>query len=105
MTFNLSKLFCTLFGLGFIGKMPGTLGSMVALLFYIALKPYIPFIYFVVFLFIIIILSIITIYIYQKKKGKEDRKEIIIDEYIGQTITMFFLEYNFLNLMLAFVFF
>ena len=105
MYFNLSKIFCTLFGLGFISKMPGTIGSIVGILFYILVKPYLPLNYFVIFLFLIMLLSFLTIYFYQIKKGKEDRKEIIIDEFIGQIITVMFLEYNFLNLLLAFVLF
>ena len=105
MYFNLSKIFCTLFGLGFISKMPGTIGSIVGVLFYILAKPYLSLNYFVVFLFLVILLSFLTIYIYQLKRGKEDRKEIIIDEFIGQIITMIFLEYNFLNLLLAFILF
>ena len=43
--------------------------------------------------------------IYQKTAGKEDRSEIIIDEFIGQQIPLFFIEISTLNIILMFVFF
>ena len=43
--------------------------------------------------------------IYQRTAGKEDRSEIIIDEFIGQQIPLFFIEISTLNIILVFVFF
>ena len=41
--------------------------------------------------------------IYQQTSGK-DRSEIIIDEFIGQQIPLFFIEITTLNIILMFVF-
>ena len=43
--------------------------------------------------------------IYQRTKGKEDRSEIIIDEFIGQQIPLFLIQISILNVILMFVFF
>ena len=42
--------------------------------------------------------------IYQKTAGKEDRSEIIIDEFIGQQIPLFFIELSTLNIFLCLFF-
>ena len=39
--------------------------------------------------------------IYQRKAGKEDKSEIIIDEFIGQQIPLFFIEISVLNIILC----
>jgi len=105
MYHKVAKNYCTILGLGFVSKMPGTLGSLVGLLITGLSLTLINYYFLMIFLFIIFILSIIFIYVYQLKEGKSDKSEIIIDEFIGQSIVLLFFDVNFLNLLLAFILF
>jgi phosphatidylglycerophosphatase A len=98
-------MYCTLFKIGNFKYMPGTLGSFVGLLVGIILKVTFPLVIYILIIFIITMVAIIMINIYQKTAGKEDRSEIIIDEFIGQQIPLFFIELSTLNIFLMFVFF
>ena len=91
---NLNILFVTMFGLGKISKIPGTLGSLATLfLFYfffhiLNLSSNIIF----VGLIVIFIFSFFAIETHIKDKDNKDPKEIIIDEFIGQSIPIFLYE-------------
>ena len=103
--FIFSYLFCTIFKIGNIKYMPGTLGSIIGVVAGIFLKNTIPITYYVLIILLIFLIAIITINIYQTKVGKEDRSEIIIDEFIGQQIPIFFIELNILNIVMCFMLF
>ena len=103
--FFLSNLYCTIFKVGNFKYMPGTLGSIIGLFVGIILKTVFPLLIYILIIFIITIVAIIMINIYQQKAGKEDRSEIIIDEFIGQQIPLFLIEISTLNIILMFVFF
>jgi phosphatidylglycerophosphatase A len=103
--FLLSDMYCTLFKIGNSKYMPGTLGSFVGLLIGIILKVIFPLATYIFIIIIITITAIIMINIYQRTAGKEDRSEIIIDEFIGQQIPLFFIEISVLNIILVFVLF
>mgnify|MGYP001235313393 CR=1 FL=1 len=103
--FILSDLFCTIFKIGNIKFMPGTLGSFVGLLIGLILKITLPIVIYIITILLILIFAIIAINIYQSKVGKEDRSEIIIDEFIGQQIPLLFIEISVLNIALCFIFF
>ena len=105
MKYILAKNISTIIGIGYISKMPGTLGSLVGLIIGTIGLKYLPLIFFLIFFFLLIILSVISIYIYQLKEGKHDRSEIIIDEFIGQILVLIFLEINILNALYAFLLF
>ncbi len=105
MKFILAKNVSTILGIGYISKMPGTLGSLVGLIVGAISLKYLSFIFFLIFFILLIILSVISIHIYQLKEGKQDRSEIIIDEFIGQVLVLIFLEINILNALLAFLLF
>ena len=102
--FLLSDMYCTLFKIGNFKYMPGTLGSFVGLLVGIILKVTIPLVIYILIIFIITMVAIM-INIYQKTAGKEDRSEIIIDEFIGQQIPLFFIELSTLNIFFNVCFF
>tara|TARA_A100001011_G_C13753182_1_gene612114 strand:- start:126 stop:521 length:396 start_codon:yes stop_codon:yes gene_type:complete len=85
--------------------MPGTLGSIIGVVAGIFLKNTIPITYYVLIILLIFLIAIITINIYQTKVGKKDRSEIIIDEFIGQQIPIFFIELNILNIVMCFILF
>ena len=105
MILLIAENICTLFGLGNISKMPGTLGSIVGVfvgLFLLYLLP-IHIVYFV-FIFLLL-LSFYAIKKYQSKVGQNDRSEIIIDEVVGQILVITFINLNFIEIVFAFVLF
>ena len=99
------KNICTVFGLGYFTKMPGTLGSIAGIFLGFILLSFFP-IQLVLFFFIFLLaLSLYAIRIYQKQEGKADKSEIIIDEVLGQLLVLMFIELEFLQLFCAFILF
>ena len=91
---NLNTLFVTMFGLGKIPKIPGTFGSfatIVILYFFFHVFELSSNIILII-LINIFILSFLAITIYIKYNENKDPKEIIIDEFIGQSIPIFMYE-------------
>tara|TARA_B100000131_G_C17866635_1_gene512446 strand:+ start:49 stop:540 length:492 start_codon:yes stop_codon:yes gene_type:complete len=85
---KINFLFITLFGLGKIKKIPGSFASLVSTIFLFFIFHIINFSP-NIFLFILLIIFIISIYcinIYIKENDDKDPKEIVIDEFIGQSI-------------------
>ncbi len=105
LSFYLADIFCTVFKLGNIKYMPGTIGSLVGVIAGLYFKYFLSIYVYIFFFFIIIIFSIIAINVYQSKKGKSDRSEIIIDEFIGQQIPIILFEINLINILFGFIFF
>ena len=91
---NINTLFVTMFGLGKIPKIPGTFGSLATvILLYIFfhilnLSPIIIFL----FLIIIFFFSFIAVAIYIRDNTNKDPKEVVIDEFIGQSIPIYLYE-------------
>ena len=91
---NLNTLFVTLFGLGKISKIPGTLGSLATIivlyiLFHVLdLSPNAI----LIGLIIIFIFSFLTVAAHIKNNENKDPKEVIIDELIGQSIPIYLYE-------------
>jgi phosphatidylglycerophosphatase A len=90
---NLSKIFISIFGIGFIKFAPGTFGSLISLLFYYLtlniLNVYIIFLIFCcVFLF-----SLKFIKIYSEIVNQNDSSSIVIDEFLGISFIMLFYDY------------
>ena len=91
---TLNTLFVTMFGLGKIPKIPGTFGSLATII--------ILYIFFhvlnlssnsiLICLIIISIFSFSAVAIYIKDNENKDPKEIIIDEFIGQSIPIYLYE-------------
>tara|TARA_B100000989_G_scaffold228243_1_gene175294 strand:- start:735 stop:1238 length:504 start_codon:yes stop_codon:yes gene_type:complete len=91
---NINTLFVTIFGLGRVPKIPGTFGSLATVIIL-----YIFFHIFnlssnliLVFLVVIFILSFLAVKHYIKNNKNKDPKEIIIDEFIGQSIPIYLYE-------------
>ena len=99
-----SKLFVTLFGIGFFPMASGTLGSICAILTWYFFITYFSIIYFY-FIFIFLFLS--SFYLtdkYLSTSSKEDPSEVIIDEFIGQSIPLLFIvNFNIYEVLIAFV--
>ena len=85
---NLNYLFVTLFGIGNISKIPGSIASLVTI--------FILFILFHVFkinpniiligLITIFFISLYSVSIFIRDLPEKDPKEVVIDEFIGQSI-------------------
>ena len=91
---TLNTLFVTMFGLGKVPKIPGTFGSLATVI--------ILYIFFHVLNFSsnLILIALIVIFIFSfsaitahiKDNDNKDPKEVIIDEFIGQSIPIYLYE-------------
>ena len=91
-TFN--SLFVTMFGLGKIKFMPGTFGSLATtiILFYLFHSLKISTNVVLIGLIIIFVYSFYAISTHTKYSKNKDPREIIIDEFLGQTIPIYLYE-------------
>ena len=91
-TFN--SLFVTMFGLGKIKFMPGTFGSLVTtIILYCMFHIYnISYNIILIGLIIIFIYSFYAVSIHIKYSKNKDPNEIIIDEFLGQSIPIYIYE-------------
>ena len=82
----------TLFGIGHIKYAPGTVASFVTcLIYYSLISIKINFIYLLIIFLILLIYSIILIDKLSHHFKEKDPKEIVIDEFIGQSIPLIFM--------------
>ena len=91
---NLNTLFVTMFGLGRIPKVPGTFGSLatVIILYIFFHKLELSSNLILIGLIIIFIFSFSAIAAHIKYNENKDPKEVIIDEFIGQSIPIYLYE-------------
>tara|TARA_B100000073_G_C23446623_1_gene457595 strand:- start:82 stop:585 length:504 start_codon:yes stop_codon:yes gene_type:complete len=91
---NFDTLFVTMFGLGKIKIIPGTFGSLVTVIILyfffniLSLSPNLV----LIGLIIIFIYSFSAVAKYIKENENKDPKEVIIDEFIGQSIPIYLYE-------------
>ena len=98
----ISKIYVSIFGLGFSSVGPGTLGSLFTVLFWYFSILYNHYIFYILFL-MISISSYFFISNYLKDVNTDDPSEVIIDEYIGQSIPLLFIyNFNFIEVLVAF---
>ena len=91
---NIAIQLITMFGIGRISKIPGTIASFVTCLFYFLCIIFnVNIIFLFITFFIILILSIIFINKYSSNFTEIDAKEIVIDEFLGQSIPILFMYY------------
>jgi len=85
---NIIFLFVTLFGIGKLKKIPGSYASLVTTIFLFFLFHVLNFSPNIVLIGVIIIffISIYVVNIFIKDLDNKDPKEIVIDEFIGQSI-------------------
>tara|TARA_B100001029_G_scaffold169060_1_gene163629 strand:+ start:125 stop:619 length:495 start_codon:yes stop_codon:yes gene_type:complete len=85
---RINFLFVTLFGIGKIKKIPGSIASLVTTLFLYFLFHILFISSNIVLIFIIIIffISLFAVNIFIKNLDNKDPKEVVIDEFIGQSI-------------------
>ena len=91
---NFNTLFVTLFGLGRIPKIPGTFGSLATIVllfvFFHILKISSDII--LLALILVFIFSFYAISTHIKNNEDKDPKEVVIDEFIGQSIPIYLYE-------------
>ena len=83
-------LISTLFGLGYYSKMPGTLGTLAALLVLMVLGRVGP-----ILLLATIVVGTVAADRYAKATGKEDPGEVIVDEVAGYWVSVYGLDPSF----------
>ena len=103
MKFNFYKSISTCFGLGFVSPLPGTLTSFLTLVIIWTIQTY--FGIKITILFILFITLIGYISVKKNPDNRSDPKEIVIDEFIGQSLVLVFLPLTYQNYILAFIFF
>ena len=91
---SLNTLFVTMFGLGKISKIPGTLGSLITIIIL-----YISFHILnlssniiLICLLVVFIFSFYAVASHIKDNENKDPKEVLIDEFIGQSIPIYLYE-------------
>ncbi len=91
---NLNTLFVTMFGLGKMPKIPGTFGSLatVIILYILFHISNLSSNLILIGLLIIFIYSFFAVSSHIKDNENKDPKEIIIDEFIGQSIPIYLYE-------------
>jgi len=87
-------IFVTLCGLGKIKYAPGTFASLFTtiVLFYLFHIIKLSYIIIFIILFIIFIYSFYAVKSYINKKENKDPKEVVVDEFIGQSIPLYLYE-------------
>ena len=103
MKSNFYKSISTCFGLGYISPFPGTLTSFLTVVIIWLIQKYFGFQITLTCIFFITLLGYIVIE--KDANKKSDPKEIVIDEFIGQSLVLVLLPLTYQNYILGFVFF
>lgn len=94
-----------MFGIGFL-PISGTIGSLIAIFVYFIFYNYLNLLSFIVFIILIFFYSIFFLDKTIKQSfSTSDPKEIVIDEFIGQSIPLLLCENNFFLIILSFLIF
>ena len=85
---QINFLFVTLFSIGKISRIPGSIASLVTIffLFFLFHILKIPANFILLFVIIIFFISLYTVNVFIKDLENKDPKEVVIDEFIGQSI-------------------
>ena len=99
----LIKAFVSVFGIGYIRIAPGTFGSLFAILVWYISIVYLNIYFFYMIIIIVFICSFKAINIYLRNVNKDDPSEVVVDEFIGQSLPLIFLlQFNVYEVLLAF---
>ena len=94
-----------MFGIGFL-PISGTIGSLIAIFVYFIFYNYLNLLSFIVFIILIFFYSIFFLDKTIKRSfSTSDPKEIVIDEFIGQSIPLLLCENKFFLIILSFLLF
>ncbi|MGE4294391.1 MAG: phosphatidylglycerophosphatase A [Campylobacterales bacterium] len=103
----MNKLFVTVFYSGLFPKAPGTVGTIAALPIGLLALAYLPIETFWLLIVLVFVAGARSIDAYQAATGREDPKEVVIDELAGMWIALALLPDAFAwhQVLLAFLFF
>ena len=89
-----NTLFVTMFGVGKINKIPGTFGSLITIIILYIFFHILNISSNIIFLILTLILvySFFAVSLYIKNNANKDPQEIVIDEFIGQSIPIYLYE-------------
>tara|TARA_B100001175_G_C19132774_1_gene459767 strand:+ start:49 stop:516 length:468 start_codon:yes stop_codon:yes gene_type:complete len=90
---KIAKNFSTLFGIGFVPFMPGSIASLFTVTLYYVFFDFFYFSNLLIFFVTIFVFSIKLIDIYSNDIKKHDSSEIVIDEFIGITFILLFYDF------------
>ena len=97
------KAFVSVFGIGYVRIAPGTFGSLFAILVWYISIVYLNIYFFYMIIIIVFICSFKAINIYLRNENKDDPSEVVVDEFIGQSLPLIFLlQFNVYEVLLAF---
>jgi len=101
----LSKIFATVFGLGYFPVAPGTITSLgIIFLYKFIFHPLSWPLHMLIFIFIFL-LGVFTSQQYSQQQNKKDPQNIVIDEAAGQFLVLFRLDPSWTSLLIAFFLF
>jgi len=100
---NFYKSISTCFGLGYISPLPGTLTSFLTVIIIWTIQTYLSLEVTILFILFVILIGYISVE--KNPDNKNDPKEIVIDEFIGQSLVLVLLPLTYQNYILGFVFF
>ena len=89
-----AKIFNTLFGIGFAPYAPGTIASAFTVISWYFFIQFFSVYIFIIFIFLVAILSIYLVNLYLTDHLSDDPSEVVIDEFIGQSLPLMFLSQN-----------
>ena len=91
---TINTLFVTMFGLGKLPKIPGTFGSLATVILLYIFFHILDFssILILIFLIIVFIFSFVAVSAHIKDNENKDPKEVVIDEFVGQSIPIYLYE-------------
>ena len=99
----LIKAFVSVFGIGYIRIAPGTFGSLFAIFVWFISIKYLNIYFFYMIIIVVFICSFKAVNIYLRNENKDDPSEVVVDEFIGQSLPLIFLlQFNLYEVLLAF---
>ncbi len=103
MKSNFYKSISTCFGLGYISPLPGTLTSFLTVIIIWTIQTHLSLEVTILFILFVILIGYISVE--KNPDNKNDPKEIVIDEFIGQSLVLVLLPLTYQNYILGFAFF
>ena len=101
----ISKIFCTGFGVGKIPFFPGTLASLSILPIIWVIKNNQSIEFFLIVISIYLIISYFLIKVCISNESNKDPSYIVVDEHLGQAVTLLFCDEVFIEYLFAFLLF
>ncbi|MHB1927464.1 MAG: phosphatidylglycerophosphatase A family protein [Leptospirillum sp.] len=98
------RMLCTLFGVGYSPVAPGTMGSLVTLVLWWAIP--VRFLSWEWFAVVALgIAGVLSAGKYSERTGVKDPDMIVVDEFVGQSISLLMTEHDIIHGLTAFIFF